>query len=80
MHMMMSAFPGYCLLPRDPTDDRYVLSFPIDGCEEGTALAVEFFAEYGFVVVSNIFSDQDCSDTRESMWAIIEKAYPGFVR
>ena len=77
---MMSSFPEYCLLPRDPIDERYVLSFRIDGSEEGTASAVEFFAEYGFVVVSNIFSDHNCRDTRESMWAIIENAHPGFVR
>lgn len=77
---MISPFPELCLIPRDPVDRRFALSFDVGSSTDERELAVEFFAEYGFVVVSNVFSDQECRDTRESMWSIIEKAHPGFLR
>ena len=78
---MTASFPEYCLLPRDPLDATYVLSFNVlSECGKGMASAVAFFEEYGFVVVREIFDDKQCEDTREAMWRIIETANQGFIR
>ena len=76
---MTSFLPEYCVLPRDPIDPRFVLSFNVQS-EHYLEDAIQFFEEYGFVVFRNIFTDEQCSETREAMWRIIEDANPGFIR
>jgi hypothetical protein len=75
--MTESPYPEYCEIPRDSEDSRFTKSFDV---ENNIQLAVEFFKQYGFVVVKNIFSDEECEQTREGMWKIIETAHEGFKR
>eukprot|EP01032_Pedospumella_encystans_P011855 gene11855-13752_t len=58
-------------LPRDDDDSRFVKSFDcVDNIS--TAGAVEFFNEYGFVVLRSVFNSSECERTREAMWSILE--------
>lgn len=70
-------YPDYCEIPRDSEDVRFTKSFDVIN---DTQIAVDFFNQFGFVVVKNIFSDEECKQTREGMWKIIEKAHEGFDR
>ena len=67
------------VIPRDDVDPRYVKSFTLLRGEDAH-FAKEFFEDFGFVVFRGIFSDQECEETRNAMWNIIEKTSPGFDR
>jgi hypothetical protein len=63
-------------LPRDTADFRYVVSFPSENEEE----IANFFNEYGFVVIKDVFSVEECERTRSAMWEIIEEKNPAVSR
>lgn len=44
-----------------------------------TALTA-FFHEYGFVVVRDMFSKDECATTRDAMWSVVETSNKGFDR
>lgn len=75
--MSLSGLPYVSDLPRDEEDSRFVKSFD---CKDsaGTASAVEFFNQFGFVVLESIFDATDCVTTRNAMWSILETANPEF--
>jgi len=58
-------------LPRDPDEAIYVKSFDSRNREE-IHEASSFLREWGFVVLSNVFTAEECSETRDAMWSIIE--------
>jgi hypothetical protein len=60
-------------VPRDPVDDRYVISFALSETEE----AVQFFDKFGFVVWSNIFTAEECLRSRQAMWDGLASQCPG---
>jgi ectoine hydroxylase-related dioxygenase (phytanoyl-CoA dioxygenase family) len=68
-------------LPKDESDPRYVFSF---GCSSEETLRekeiYEFFDEYGFVVIRDVFGEQQCQKTRHAMWEILEENNPGVNR
>jgi hypothetical protein len=58
-------------------DREYVKSFDIDMIVTDAAYyrqAKSFFEQYGFVVISNVYSEQECKSSIESMWDIVEGA------
>jgi hypothetical protein len=64
-------------IPCDEEDGCYTKSFPV--CSEENTGMLDFFREYGFVVVRDVFTAQECSDTRQAMWSILESSNPGFI-
>jgi len=64
-------------LPRDEVDPRFVKSFDCSDLD-GTAGAVDFFNEFGFVVLGSVFDAAECATTRDAMWSILESANPEF--
>lgn len=64
-------------IPRDEADPRFVKSFDCSDAD-GTANAVEFFNEFGFVVLCSVFDADECITTRAAMWDILESANPEF--
>lgn len=76
---MASVHPSYWQVPRDPDDERYAVSF--DAAKPITdGDAARFFEDYGFVVVRNVFTNEECHNTRDAMWGIIENNHKGFNR
>lgn len=73
----MDTLPCIADLPRDETDTTYVKAFE---CRDagGLDLAVQFFNHFGFVVISSVFSAEECAATRNAMWEILEAANPEF--
>ena len=64
------------VIPRDTDHEEYIVSFSLDD-EEG---ALQFFKSWGFVVFRDVYSAEECAETRASMWGIIESAHVGFSR
>ena len=59
------------VVPRDA--DGYVKSFVIDDLNGSAAKeARAFFDEYGFVVIANVFTLEQCQQTIEDIWNVIE--------
>lgn len=58
-------------IPRD--SEGYVKSFIISSydCPEGEE-AREFFQKYGFVVIANVFTPEQCEETISDIWNVIE--------
>jgi hypothetical protein len=76
---MAAVYPPSSPIPRDPDDNRYVISFDAEkSLTNGDA--AYFFEEYGFVVIRNVFTNEECANTRDAMWIIIEKSHKGFDR
>mmetsp|Transcript_10785 Transcript_10785/g.17704 ORF Transcript_10785/g.17704 Transcript_10785/m.17704 type:complete len:596 (-) Transcript_10785:40-1827(-) len=69
----------FVLLPRDDNDPRYVKSFSTSSAIDLNE-AARFFESYGFVVFREVYSPEECEETRSCMWDIIEKGSPGFDR
>lgn len=40
----------------------------------------EFYDEYGYVVLQDVFNSHQCERTRDAMWEILEQANPGMKR
>lgn len=76
---MATIYPPYSPVPRDPVDHRYAISFDAEKTSTDGDAAI-FFEEYGFVVIRNIFTNEECANTRDAMWSIIEKSHKGFDR
>lgn len=65
-------------LPCQSADGPYTFAFrPDPECYEDM---VSFFREYGFVVVKNIFSKEECEATRSAMWDVLEEQNKGISR
>lgn len=73
----MDGLPVFVDLLRDETNSIYVKSFQCTDAAD-LAQAVQFFNEYGFVVVASVFSSNECAATRKAMWDILEAANPEF--
>lgn len=56
-------------VPVDPTDKRYTISFSVNQEDE----AKKFFNEYGFVVIRDILSHDECQQTLSEIFDILEK-------
>ncbi len=75
--MTLEGLPVLESLPCDDDDNRFAKSFDcVDSAS--TAAAVEFFNEYGFVVLRSVFDASECEKTREAMWNILESSNPEF--
>jgi len=59
-----------------------VLSFDISSSTGGAseAAARRFFLEFGFVVFRHVYTPDECAQTIDSMWSIVEASSPGFSR
>ena len=55
-------------IPRDEQDPRYVKSFNIDEEEQYKS----FFTKYGFVVINNILSEEECKASIADIWTVLE--------
>jgi hypothetical protein len=76
---MAAAYPPSSPIPRDLDDERYLISFDAEkSLTDGDA--AYFFEEYGFVVIRNVFTNDECENTKDAMWSIIEKSHKGFDR
>lgn len=56
------------IVPRDEEDPRYIKSFTVDQDKE----ILDFFKTFGFVVVRNVLSKEDCQNTVDEMFSILE--------
>lgn len=61
-------------LPRDPDDYRFIKSFDVDESME----ILEFFQEYGFVVIKNALTSNECCSTISEMFEHVKKSCPSF--
>ena len=62
-------------IPRD--SEGYVKSFTLSSydCPEAEE-ARAFFKEYGFVVIANVFTPEQCATTISDIWDVIESFNP----
>lgn len=74
------SFPGYLEIPRDSEDYRYTLSFDAASAEVNWNDVTTFFDEYGFVVLRNVLSENDCENTLDTIWSTLESEVRGFDR
>ncbi|CAF5180762.1 unnamed protein product, partial [Rotaria magnacalcarata] len=59
------------VIPRD--SDGFVKSFTLSNYNCPTAsTARAFFQEYGFVVIANVYTPEQCNDTISDIWNVIE--------
>ena len=59
------------VIPRD--SDEFVKSFTLSSYNSPEASqARAFFHQYGFVVISNVFTPEQCNDTITDIWNVIE--------
>ncbi|KAL6041506.1 Phytanoyl-CoA dioxygenase [Balamuthia mandrillaris] len=58
-----------------PLDEEgYVHSFSLD--DDPQAL-LDFFQEFGFVVVDNVLDPEDCDRTIDEIWQLVSNSFPG---
>jgi len=75
-------------VPREANDSRFTHSFDLTHNTSRTAADIEaeakaaqvFFGEWGFVVIANVLSPPECSDTLSEIWATLEERTPGLNR
>ncbi|CAF2139798.1 unnamed protein product [Rotaria magnacalcarata] len=67
------------LIPRDADGFVKSFTFSIYNSPEGSE-ACAFFQEYGFVVISNVFTPEQCTDTISDIWNVIESLVTQSVR
>ncbi|KAL5474496.1 hypothetical protein EMCRGX_G026451 [Ephydatia muelleri] len=60
--------PTYVEMPMDPNEPCYSLSFSADQVEEYK----RFFDEYGYVVVRDVLTADDCQATIDDIWTYLE--------
>lgn len=67
------------IIPRD--SDGFVKAFTLSSsdCPEAKE-AREFFQEYGFVVIANVFTEEQCRNTISDIWNVIESLVGKTVR
>jgi hypothetical protein len=61
-------------------EDGYITSFPARHTSTSLAQAKIFFNTYGFCVLSNVFDETECEETRQAMWDVVESTCPGLQR
>ena len=62
-------------LPLDEEDPRFTKSFhPIADLKS----LLEFFNQYGYVVLHSVFNANECDETRRAMFDILEQRSPGY--
>eukprot|EP01125_Pyxidicula_operculata_P010993 TRINITY_DN3603_c0_g1_i1.p1 TRINITY_DN3603_c0_g1~~TRINITY_DN3603_c0_g1_i1.p1 ORF type:complete len:391 (+),score=72.70 TRINITY_DN3603_c0_g1_i1:173-1345(+) len=61
-------FPGY-KVPKDDEDYRYTKCFRLEEADE----IREFFRHYGFVVVRDVLTEDECQATIDDIWSLCEK-------
>jgi ectoine hydroxylase-related dioxygenase (phytanoyl-CoA dioxygenase family) len=59
-------------VPRDPLDANYTLSFAVNEAQE----MKEFFDEYGFVVIRDVLTPQECTDTLTEVFDVLQYFEP----
>ncbi|KAL0476874.1 htxA [Acrasis kona] len=66
------AYKGYNRpnVPRDPTNEEFVLSFTLDEVESGSAGS--FFEEFGFVVIRDVLSKEEIEASVDDVWSYLE--------
>ncbi len=77
----LNELPKIDKLPECEFDPKYTFSF--DCCDLTIIPEREirdFFDEYGFVVLRNVFPKEDCQKTRNAMWEILESGNPQLKR
>ena len=62
----------YIEIPKDNNDPEYAKSFDINN-DDDMHEALDFIKEYGYVVIRNVYNTEECEETRDEMWSIIEK-------
>ncbi|CAM4988786.1 unnamed protein product, partial [Rotaria socialis] len=67
------------VIPKD--SDGFVKSFTLSSynCPEASK-ARAFFQEYGFVVIANVYTPEQCNDTISDIWNVIESFVETSVR
>ncbi|GMH40769.1 hypothetical protein BSKO_08673 [Bryopsis sp. KO-2023] len=68
--------PPFMHVPRDEEDPDYVVSFPPNQLDA----ARDFFEQYGFVVVRDVLTTEECETTTSEMWDVLERSTPGLDR
>lgn len=63
---------SYIEVPKDGNDLEYAKSFDVNNDNDMNE-AVDFIKEYGYVVIRNVYNPDECEETRDEMWSIIEK-------
>ena len=64
-------------IPHEDGCELYVKSF---NCTDNLQDSVDFFNEYGFVVYNSVYTSEECVNTRNAMWEVMEKEYDGLDR
>jgi hypothetical protein len=65
-------------LLKDELNPVYSHSFDISTSIHALENALKYFNEYGYVVISNVFDSNECTNTRQAMWEILESSNPEF--
>lgn len=77
----LNELPKIDKLPECEFDPKYTFSFD---CSDLSIIPEreirDFFDEYGFVVLRNVFTKEDCQKTRNAMWEILESGNPQLKR
>eukprot|EP01039_Chlorochromonas_danica_P008248 gene8248-9096_t len=68
---LLSELPG-------GSDEGYAFAFSPK--EENLPDVVRFFQEYGYVVIRDLYDAEDCRETRDAMWEVLEQENPGMSR
>ena len=58
-------------------EDGYITSFSARQSSASLTPAKSFFNTYGFCVLSDVFDETECEETRQAMWAVVESTCPG---
>lgn len=76
--------PKLATLPCDPENPQYARSFDARGLQllesPSRHEMKRFFDQYGYVIVSNLYSSEECSASRDAMWQVVESTNPGMSR
>ena len=64
-------------IPMNALDPQYALSF--DALKD-IEVAKEFFVENGYVVLSNVYDEVQCTMSRNAMWDVLEEDCAGLSR
>jgi ectoine hydroxylase-related dioxygenase (phytanoyl-CoA dioxygenase family) len=57
---------------KDENDPNYAKSFDINS-DIDLSNGIEFMKQYGYVVFRNVYNSNECEETRDAMWSILEK-------
>lgn len=74
------SFPAYLEILRDPDDCSYTYSFDTVNGVDTLSDVKDFFDEYGFVVLRNVITEEDCKNTLDSVWTTLKLEVVDFDR